>query len=199
MIILSHIANVHSGLTFRGSLKQAGTGAVAAVQMKDIGDGMLDSPQGLARLNAADVPPRYLLGAGDLVFRSRGFDNSFALVTSTLETATTIAPMMFLRIHDHARAWPEYLHWWLNRPAIRRLIDERAQGGTIRMIPAGALADLPVDLPPIPRQRAIVALARLSQAESTLLHQIEENRRAWLDAKLAALAAAAPQNEPQPP
>ena len=199
MISLSHIANVHSGLTFRGSLKQAGAGAVAAVQMKDIGDGVLDSPQGLARLNAADVPSRYLLGTGDLVFRSRGLDNSFALVTSSLEMATTIAPMMFLRIHDHQRVWPAYLHWWLNRPAIRRLIDERAQGGTIRMIPGGALADLPVDLPPMERQRAIVALARLSQAESSLLHQIEQNRRAWLDAKLAALAAVAPQNETQAP
>lgn len=199
MVTLSHIANVHTGLTFRGSLKQAGAGAVAAVQMKDIGDGMLDSSQGLARLNAADVPPRYLLGAGDLVFRSRGLDNSFALVTSALEMATTIAPMMFLRIHDHERVWPEYLHWWLNRPAIRRLIDERAQGGTIRMIPAGTLADLPVDLPPMPRQRAIAALARLSQAESILMQRIEERRRAWLDAKLAAVASIDPHNEPQTP
>ena len=189
MITLSLIADVHSGLTFRGSLKQAVAGAVAAVQMKDIGDGMLDSSQGLARLNAADVQPRFLLGAGDLVFRSRGLVNSFALVTSTLEMASTIAPMMFLRIHDQARVWPDYLHWWLNRPASRRLIDERAQGGTIRMIPAGALADLPVDLPPMARQRAIVALARLSQAESSLMRQIEEKRRLGLDAKLGALAS----------
>lgn len=188
MNFLKNIAAIHTGLTYRGSLKQTAGGVVAAVQMKDVGSGVLDTPHGLARLDASEVPPRYLLRAGDLVFRSRGFDNSFALVAPTLELATTIAPMIFLRLHDRTRALPEYLHWWLNRPATRRLIDEYAQGGTIRMISASALEDLPVELPPIQRQRAIVALARLSQTEGQLVKQIEDKRRAWLDAQLTALA-----------
>lgn len=176
------------GLTYRGSLKQANVGTVAAVQMKDIGAGVLESSRGLARLDAAAVPARYLLQNGDLVFRSRGFDNSFSLVDSALETATTIAPMMFLRIRDQMRTLPEYLHWWLNRPAIQRLIDELAQGGTTRMIPAGALESLPIELPPAERQRSIVELVRLSEQEDQLLHRLEEKRHAWLDSQLATLA-----------
>ena len=58
------------GLTFRGSLKQAAAGSVAVVQMKDAGNGLLDSDQGLARISGREVAPRYLLQAGDLVFRS---------------------------------------------------------------------------------------------------------------------------------
>lgn len=188
MKTLSDVASIHTGLTFRGSLKQAAEGAVAGVQMKDISDSLLDSRAGLARLHATEVPARYLLQPGDLVFRSRGFDNRFALVGKHLGTATVIAPMMFLRIKDPLNTLPEYLHWWLNRVAIRKLIDERAQGGTIRMIPAGSLEHLPVELPPVATQRAVVELANLARRAKVLVDQIEERRSAWLDAKLAALA-----------
>lgn len=156
--------------------------------MKDVGSGLLDSDNGLAKLDSSEVQPRYLLRAGDLVFRSRGLDNSFSLVTSALGPATTIAPMMFLRISEPERTLPAYLHWWLNRPATRRQIDERAQGGTIRMISAGALEDLPVELPTVQRQKEIVALVQLSQFEAQLTKQLEGKRSAWLDARLAALA-----------
>jgi hypothetical protein len=172
------------GLTFRGSLKQAAKGAVAVVQMKDSGSGLLDSSYGLARIGGGDVAPRYLLKAGDLVFRSRGFQNSFSLVTPQLGVAVTIAPMMFVRIHDSAQVLPDYLHWWLNRPATQKLINERAQGGTIHMIPAGALADLPVELPPMQQQRAIANIAKLSLIEQMLAQQIDEKHRVLVDTQL---------------
>lgn len=172
------------GLTFRGSLKQAAAGSVAVVQMKDAGKGLLDSDQGLARISGQEVAPRYLLQAGDLVFRSRGFDNSFSLVTPQLGSAITIAPMMFVRIHNLAQTLPDYLHWWLNRPATQKLIDERAQGGTIHMIPAGALVTLPVELPPMPQQRAISNVARLAQIERNLALRIDGKRRSLVDALL---------------
>lgn len=184
MNILSDIATVHMGLTFRGSLKQAAAGAVAVVQMKDAGIGLLDSDQGLARINGQAVAPRYLLQAGDLVFRSRGFDNSFSLVTTRLGIAITIAPMMFVRIHDPAQTLPDFLHWWLNRPATQKLIAERAQGGTIHMIPAGALGDLPVEVPPIAKQRSIASVAKLSLLERTLTLEIADKRFSLVDAQL---------------
>lgn len=172
------------GLTFRGSLKQAAAGSVAVVQMKDAGNGLLDSDQGLARISGREVAPRYLLQAGDLVFRSRGFDNSFSLVTARLGIAITIAPMMFVRIHNRTQILPDYLHWWLNRPATQKLINERAQGGTIQMIPAGALANLPVEWPSLPQQRSIAHIAKLSQIERSLAVQIDEKRRSLVDAQL---------------
>ena len=172
------------GLTFRGSLKQAAAGSVAVVQMKDAGNGLLDSDQGLARINGGAVAARYLLKAGDLVFRSRGFDNGFSLVTARLGIAITIAPMMFVRINDSTRTLPDFLHWWLNRPATQKLIAERAQGGTIHMIPAGALGDLPVELPPIAQQETISKVAELSLIERNLTLQIADERRSLVDAQL---------------
>jgi hypothetical protein len=172
------------GLTFRGSLKQAAKGAVAVVQMKDSGGNLLDSDYGLARISGGEVAPRYLLKSGDLVFRSRGFQNSFSLVMPQLGVAVTIAPMMFVRIHDHSEVLPDYLHWWLNRPATQKLINERAQGGTIHMIPAGALADLPIELPPIEQQLAIANIAKLTITEQQLSQQITDKRSALLDAQL---------------
>ena len=91
-------------------MKQAAAGSVAAVQVKDAGKGLLDSVQGLARISGPEVAPRYLLQAGDLVFRSRGLDNSFSLVTAGLGIAITIAPMMFGRIHKLAQTLPDYLY-----------------------------------------------------------------------------------------
>jgi hypothetical protein len=176
------------GLTFRGSLKQAAAGSVAVVQMKDAGNGLLDSNQGLARIKGEAVAARYLLKAGDLVFRSRGFDNSFSLVTARLGIAITIAPMMFVRIHDPVQTLPDFLHWWLNRPATQKLIAERAQGGTIHMIPAGALADLPVEVPPIAQQRSIANIARLSLTERNLALKIADKRRSLVDAQLHSAA-----------
>ncbi len=186
MTILSDVATVYMGLTFRGSLKQAASGSVAVVQMKDAGIGLLDSDQGLARINGQTVAPRYLLQAGDLVFRSRGFDNTFSLVTARLGIAITIAPMMFVRIHDHAQTLPDFLHWWLNRPATQKLIAERAQGGTIHMIPAGALGDLPVEVPTIAQQQSIASIARLSLKERNLALAIADKRCSLVDAQLHA-------------
>ena len=174
------------GLTFRGSLKQAAAGSVAVVQMKDAGMGLLDSDQGLARITGQAVAPRYFLQAGDLVFRSRGFDNSFSLVTAQLGVAITIAPMMFVRIHDSAQTLPDFLHWWLNRPATQKLIAERAQGGTIHMIPAGALGDLPVEVPLIAQQQSIASIAKLSLKERNLALAIADKRRLLIDAQLHA-------------
>ena len=181
---LSSLAAINMGLTFRGSLKQAAKGAVAVVQMKDAGSGSLNSGYGLARIDDLEVAQRYFLKAGDLVFRSRGFQNSFSLVTAQLGVAVTIAPMMFLRIHNPSQILPAYLHWWLNRPATQKLINERAQGGTINMIPAGALADLPVAVPSMDQQHAIVSVAKLSLMEQRLLQQIDEKRRALVDTQL---------------
>lgn len=194
MVILSDIATVHMGLTFRGSLKQAAEGSVAVVQMKDAGNGLLDSDEGLARIAAQAVAPRYLLQAGDLIFRSRGFDNSFSLVTEGLGIAITIAPMMFVRIHDPARTLPDFLHWWLNRPATQKLIADRAQGGTIHMIPAGALGDLPVKLPSLALQQAVANIAKLCLIERQLTLQIAEKRFSLVDAQLhdAVLKPGAP-------
>lgn len=156
--------------------------------MKDIGMEPLETAQVLARIHAQEVAPRYLLEPGDIVFRSRGNNNSCALVMPSLGLATVIAPMMFIRIKNKSQVLPEYLHWWLNRPAIRRLIDERAQGGTIRMIPAASLADLPVDIPSLQTQTNIVNLWALAQLEGKLVQEIAKRNGTWLDAKLAQLA-----------
>jgi hypothetical protein len=185
---IQDIASINVGLTYRGSLKQSAEGSVAVVQMKDIGAKPLETPQALARIHAQEVAARYLLEPGDIVFRSRGNDNSCALVMPSLGLATVIAPMMFIRIRDKSQVLPAYLHWWLNRPAIRNLIDGYAQGGTIRMIPAGSLADLPVDIPSLQTQSAVVNLWSLAQQESKLMQEIAQKHTSWLDANLAQLA-----------
>ena len=79
---------------------------------------------------------------------------------------------------------PAYLQWFINHPATQAGLASQAAGTAVKMIGAGALANLPVTVPPLATQRHIVETARLAARESALLDRLKQRRRALIDSQL---------------
>ena len=142
MMKLRDLAEIHMGYTFRGSLKESTQGNTAILQMRDASQEGVAQPAQFARAEIANFPAHYLLGPGDLIFRSRGLTNTVALITQPLTHTICIAPLMFIRITEPDAILPAYLQWFINLASTQEQISTYARGATVRMIPAESMQGL---------------------------------------------------------
>lgn len=192
---LAAISDIQIGYTARTRLEPT-PGGVRALQLRDIAPdgGRSDQPVGRFRLN--DIPDRYWVRTGDIVFRSRGDQNTATALDSEFgEPAVAVMPLVIVRAGP--TILPEYLAWYLNQPEAQHHFDRAARGTGMRMIPMACLAELPVPVPDLETQRAIATVDALAQREFTLSSRLAERRRQLLRASLLRAARESVQNQPQ--
>ena len=167
-----------TGYTSRGRLLPAEQEGWLALQLGDVSpDGHVD-PDRLTRVAFDDLPERYLVGRGDVIFRSRGEPNiAVALGDRFVERAVAVLPLFVLRPKPEI-ILPEYLAWAINQPASQRHFDRVARGTTMRMVPRAGLEILEISVPPIDTQRRIVAIDALAEREWSLAILAADKRRA---------------------
>ena len=186
---LGDICNIQMGYTARTGLEGAVEAGVLALQ---VGDMLLEgglTAASLSRYTLPDLSDRYFVGAGDVVFRSRGARNTaIALGSDFGEQAVAISPVIVLR-PDIAIALPEYLAWAINSQASQRKLEEFARGTSVRMVPKSALDDLDIDIPSLETQSRITKVARLADYERALLLQLAEKRSTLANQLLSEIAS----------
>jgi restriction endonuclease S subunit len=117
---------------------------------------------------------RYLVRAGDVIFRSRGERTIAAAVDSSFrETALAVSPLMILR-PDTRLVSPAYLAWAINQAPVQRLFDEEAQGTNLRMVSRSTLEKVTIPIPDHEMQARILAIDALAERERQLSHQINQ-------------------------
>ncbi len=164
------------GYTARGRLESADYGGVLTVQLRDLPSHGLVSPESLTRVSLKGPLDRYLISAGDVVFRSRGERNTaLALDNRYTEPVLAILPLIILRPKPKI-IFPAYLAWIINQPPAQRHFDHAARGTNLRMIPRSCLNDLEIDVPGIETQRRIVAVDALVEREQSLSVLAAEKR-----------------------
>ena len=147
------------------------------------------------RYDLANLPPRYFVRGGEVVFRSRGEPNTAAAVSDPLpEPAVIISPLVIIR-PDKARLLPEYVAWAINQPDAQRRLSSEAQGTSLRMIPIGVLEGLEISVPDLPTQKRIVELEALARQEGRLLRELASHREELITRTLGEAAKAADQKE----
>ena len=145
-------------------------------------DGHVD-PDRLTRVAFDDLPKRYLVGLGDVIFRSRGVPNiAVALDDRFVERPVAVLPLFVLRPKPEI-ILPEYLAWVINQPTSQRHFDRVARGTTMRMVPRSGLEILEISVPSIETQRRIVAIDALAERERTL-SILAANKRRTLTGKI---------------
>jgi hypothetical protein len=173
---LPAICDVNMGYTVRSGLKAAPEGGIRAIQLRDL--------QGEDDLDPASAPfypldpslKRYSAGAGDLLFRSRGYRNTAVVIApDSTETVVAILPLIVLRPNRDV-VDSRYLAWFINQPGTQRYFDKCARGTGLRMIPKACLDDLEVELPDLGTQRLIVEIDTLARREHTLTHQLADKK-----------------------
>jgi len=193
---LSDLCALQMGYTARSRLELASDGGVLALQLRDIS---ADGEIGLATLSRVQLPDlseRYMVGNGDVVFRSRGERTTATVIDESMhEQAVAILPLIILR-PDPSIITPQFLAWSINLPANQRHLDVSAQGSSIRMVPKSALDHLRIDVPDLATQRRIVAAANLARREATLAANLAEKSLFLTTLALADAAKRASERRP---
>lgn len=133
----------------------------------------------------AETLGRFRLAAGDLVCVRQGSLGRLALVDAQQAGWLYGSACMRLRVRRNTAGveiLPAYLLRYLAHPPVRDWLLARANPGTVPTINTSAIADVPVAVPPVARQRAIAgALTAIDeQAESyqQSLQRLEQLRPA---------------------
>ena len=173
---LGGVCAIRTGYTARGRLESVADG-VLAIQLRDVPTHGAVDPRRLSRVDLGEVPDRYRVRTGDVLFRSRGDKNTAAVLDGRLEEpAVAVLPLIVLRPNPDV-VTPEFLAWAINQPAAQRHFDNTARGTSMRMVPRSSLDDLEIDLPDIATQRAIMSIDALADRERSLAVLAAEKRR----------------------
>ena len=187
---VSGISTIHTGYTTRSRLEKVDRGGLLAIQLGDLSSDGRVNPERLTRVRLDDLPDKYLVSAGDVVFRSRGERNTaFALDARFKEPALAVLPLFVLRPKVDI-VLPEYLAWAMNQPPAQRHFDSFARGTGLRMVPRSSLDTLDIDVPDLETQRKIVSIDALAERERALSVLAADKRRQLTSLLLADRAKA---------
>lgn len=192
-VSLADICDVSSGFTARARLEEVAGGELV-LQMRDIGDAPKVDPSGLMRSVFEGAVDRYMVGAGDVVFRSKGERSVAAYLDKDFQSlAVAVLPVMILRMK--AAVLPEYLVWLINQPEAQRHFGGDARSGTIRAVPKASIESLPIDLPDLATQQKIVEIDQLLRREVELSSKLLLLRQQVVTEELKLLAKGAPHRD----
>lgn len=175
---LSAIAAVNAGYPFRGKIPEVAGSAVVAVQMKDV-----SQTEGIRWSDCLETEltgkrePNYL-SIGDILVAARGSHNYAVQVNQALAATGKLAiaaPHFFVISLKKKDILPEFIVWLLNQAPAQRYFEQNAEGTLTKSIRRSVLEDTPVVIPPLAKQRAIIAVANTLREEQRLIQKLVSN------------------------
>lgn len=175
-ITLGEACEIRAGYAARTALTEDAERGVPAIQLRDLQSERVSLS--VAGKYALDGKlDRYLVEHGDVLFRSRGDNNTASIaIGGAGEAAVALLPVMVIRPSGDDLL-PEYVAWSINQHEAQRHLDLGARGTKLRMIPKECLETLPLHIPSLAVQRMITELDALSATETQLLHELADMKR----------------------
>lgn len=179
---LREVADVQLGITLRGAdaSRHDPAGTHQLVRIGDLSeDGSLRIAEAnLIRLDEVTAH-RSGLRAGEVLLAARGSRMTAAIFEGG---PPAVAGSQFLVIRPHSGVLlPAYLRWFLNLASTQEDLNARARGSYVRSLSSGALGELTIPLPPLPRQRALAELHALRLHEKHLMKTLTSRRAILID------------------
>ena len=95
---LDSICDIQMGYTAKRGLQAVEFGGVPIIQLRDFADDGTIDPDTLMAIQVEDADDRYLVGAGDVLFRSRGTRNTATALGADFKLrALAVLPVVVLR------------------------------------------------------------------------------------------------------
>ncbi len=149
---LSELVDIQTGYTFRGAIKNAGSG-IRVIQAKDVSSGAIDYSS--LPFVTDEIPESRLLREGDILLTSRGtfraavnYDDAPSVASSSL---------LVLRVRN-VDITPDFLSVYLNSDQAQACFSQSARGATIKGIRIPDLAAFNVPVLSRERQRELTDL-----------------------------------------
>lgn len=172
---LKQLVSISAGYPFRGRIDEKADSAVLAVQMKDVSPrhGIHWPSCTRTELNGRREPD--WLRPGDILVIARGSHNYAVMVGNGVDHAdfqAVAAPNFFVLSTKRQEVIPEYLTWFLNQSPCQRYFGQNAEGTLTKSIRRTILEDLPIVVPALSQQHAIVAMANTLRQEQQLAEHL---------------------------
>lgn len=182
---LKQIATINAGYPFRGKIPEVPGAAMVAVQMKDVSltEGIRWSDCLETELTGKREPD--YLTTGDILVAARGSHNYAVQVDQALATIgkqAVAAPHFFVISLKKKDILPEFLVWLLNQTPTQRYFEQNAEGTLTKSIRRSVLEDVPVVVPPLAKQRAIISMAATLRDEHKLIQKLVSNGERMMNA-----------------
>ncbi len=187
LLRLSDIADVQLGHVFRGKVEPDAAGNVRVIQVKDMADDGRLLADNLVSVRLDRSPEPYRVRHGDVLFLGRGARQSAGVVDLPLEDTIASGYFFILRIR-RPDVRSEFLAWYLRQPSFLNALRPYVRGTHMPVVSADDLRCMPIELPPLAAQRALVALQELGRRERQLCEALYETRSKLLHAACAAAA-----------
>jgi hypothetical protein len=177
---------VSPGFPFRGAVDALETGEGAVIQLRNVEGDSVDWPA-LARVTLPTKRAPDFLASGDIIFTTRGRRN-FALALKHIPGPAVCSPHFFvLQSREPDRLLPAFLAWQINQKPAQEYLQQAATGSHILNITRAAIENLPIAIPPVNVQRAILELDEAARRERDLVNALIDNRQRQLDAVAAQI------------
>lgn len=182
---LSQIASISAGYPFRGKIPHVPGSPVLVVQMKDVSlnEGILWADCIETELTGKRAPD--FLSEGDILIAARGNHNYAVQVDSRLTTAgkqAVAAPHFFVVRLKGKELRADFLTWLLNQTPSQRYFEQNAEGSLSKSIRRSVLEEAPIVIPPLAKQRAVVAMAHTLRQEQRLAQQLIDSGERMMNA-----------------
>lgn len=179
---LHQIAEILTGVTLREKPQMVilEAGAVLLMQLGD-----LDAEGNICEQSMTPVPQqkmydKFVVEAGDIVFRGRGAGIVAAVMIETEIPVVAASPLIIVR-PDKQKVDPHYLVWALTNDLARRYYAEHSRGSAIVGIGKRDLDQFEIDLPSLDIQKKIGQLKKLESREQHLLAQYQKTKRRLIE------------------
>jgi type I restriction enzyme M protein len=127
----------------------------------------------------AERMARYQLIVGDIVSARAGTLGRYGLVLEE-QTGWLLGPgCVRFRLNDQAN--PDYLTYYMGSPAARHWLMEHATGSAIPHVNAATLQEMPIWLPPLPVQHALVEILKPFHTAASIHSRISVTTRKLQD------------------
>jgi len=182
---LKQVAIINAGYPFRGKIPEVPGSAVVAVQMKDVSltEGIRWSGCLETELTGKREPD--YLTTGDILVAARGSHNYAVQVDQLLASTgkqAVAAPHFFVVSLQNNDILPEFMVWQLNQAPAQRYFEQNAEGTLTKSIRRSVLEDAPVVVPPLAKQRTIIAVASTLREEQKLMQRLVNNGERMMSA-----------------
>ncbi len=180
---LSALATVRAGYPMRVSVDALPNGVSHVIQMRDVSEELSIDWNGVAQVCLPGKREPAWLKPGDILFAARGMKNYALVLNCDLPGPTVCSPHFFVvRVRDTENLLPDFLAWQINQKPSKDYFEREATGSYIPNVRRQVLEALKIVVPPVSRQKTVVAFANSVRAEEQSLRALVNNRKRQMEA-----------------
>ena len=179
---LAQVAEIKSGYPYRSKILEVPGTGVFAVQMKDVAiNGGIDWERVVETETSGKRAPDWLV-PGDILFSFRGNHNYAVLVDEHADKLKAVASPHFFVIRCKSdKLLPAFLVWVLNQGPLQEYFYKESTGSLTKGLRKESVAESPIVIPPLEKQRQIIQLLNVVEQERQLLKELIQNNEAMMD------------------